>query len=48
MGDLSWPTALRDEALRMTGDHTACRALPQWLHVSPFAAVERAAVSLPR
>ncbi|GCB52919.1 helix-turn-helix domain-containing protein [Streptomyces sp. NL15-2K] len=48
MGDMSWSAALRDEALRMTGDHTACRALPQWLHVSPFAAVERAAVSLPR
>jgi HxlR-like helix-turn-helix len=48
MGEMSWAEALRDEALLLTGDRAACRALPDWLHVSPFAAVERAAVSLPR
>jgi hypothetical protein len=40
--------ALRDETLLLTGDHPACRALPRWLDVSPFAAVERAAVPLTR
>lgn len=48
LGDLSWSVALRDEALLLTGDHTACRALPQWLDVGAFAAVERAAVPLTR
>jgi DNA-binding HxlR family transcriptional regulator len=48
LGDMSWSAALRGEALRLTGDSAACRALPQWLDVSPFAAVERAEVSLPR
>ncbi|MGP3959145.1 winged helix-turn-helix transcriptional regulator [Nonomuraea sp. 3N208] len=48
MGDMSWSAALRGAALRLSGDPAACRALPQWLDVSPFAAVERAAVSLPR
>lgn len=41
-------TALRSEAPQATGDHAACRALPDWLHVSRFAAVERAAVPLSR
>jgi hypothetical protein len=36
------------DSLRLTGDATACRALPGRLDVSPLAAVERAAVSLPR
>ena len=48
MGDMSWSAALRDELLRLVGDPAACRAQPGWLAVSPFAAVERAAVSLPR
>ncbi|NUP64597.1 MAG: helix-turn-helix transcriptional regulator [Nonomuraea sp.] len=48
MGDLTWSSAVRAEALRLTGDRTACRALPGWLHVSPMAGVERAAASLPR
>jgi hypothetical protein len=48
MGDMSWSAALGGELLRLTGDSAACRALPEWLDVSPFAAVERAAVSLPR
>jgi DNA-binding HxlR family transcriptional regulator len=48
MGDMSWSTAVRGELLCLTGDSAACRALPEWLDVSPFAAVERAAVPLPR
>ena len=48
MGDLSWSAALRAEMLRLTGDGKACRDLPGWLGVSSFAAVPRAAVSLPR
>ncbi|MFI7617580.1 winged helix-turn-helix transcriptional regulator [Nonomuraea terrae] len=48
MGDVTWSAALRDETLRLTGDRDACRALPGWLHVSPFAAVERAESPLPR
>lgn len=48
MGDMSWSAALRGEALCLTGDSAACRALPEWLDVSPFAAVERAAVSFSR
>ncbi|MEV4251467.1 helix-turn-helix domain-containing protein [Streptosporangium canum] len=48
MGDMTWSAALRDEVLSLTGDHAACHALPTWLHVSPFATVERAPVSLPR
>ncbi|WP_049572362.1 hypothetical protein [Nonomuraea sp. SBT364] len=48
LGDLSWSAALRDRALRLTGDFAACRALPSWLDVSPFAAVERAAEPLAR
>lgn len=48
LGDMSWSAALRSGSLRLTGDAAACRALPGWLDVSPLAAVERAAVSLPR
>jgi DNA-binding HxlR family transcriptional regulator len=48
MGDLTWSAALRDERLRLSGDGPACRALPGWLGVSSFAAVERATVPLPR
>jgi DNA-binding HxlR family transcriptional regulator len=48
LGDVSWSAALRGEQLRLTGDGAACRALPGWLGVSAFAAVERAPVSLPR
>ncbi|MGH3961728.1 MAG: winged helix-turn-helix transcriptional regulator [Pseudonocardiaceae bacterium] len=48
MGDMTWVAALRGESLRLTGDTAACRALPRWLDASPFAAVERAPVSLPR
>lgn len=48
MGDKAWSTALRSETLRLTGDATACRALPGWLSVSRFANVERAEVSLSR
>lgn len=48
MGDMSWAAALRDGLLTVAGDTAACRALPQWLDVSPFAAVERAEVGLHR
>ncbi|MDN5914431.1 MAG: helix-turn-helix transcriptional regulator [Pseudonocardia sp.] len=48
LGDVSWEQALRDETLWLDGDATARRALPRWLGVSRFAAVERATVSLPR
>lgn len=48
MGDMSWSGALRDGLLSLVGDTAACRALPEWLDVSPFAAVERAAVPLLR
>ncbi|WP_030174722.1 winged helix-turn-helix transcriptional regulator [Spirillospora albida] len=46
-GDLPWPTALRDEAVRLHGDRPACRALPEWL-VGPFTPVPRAENPLPR
>lgn len=48
LGDMSWSAALRGETLRLAGDSAACRALPHWLGVSPFAAVERAALPLHR
>ena len=48
MGDMSWSAALRSEALRLTGESAACRAVPEWLGVSPFAAVQRSPESLPR
>lgn len=48
MGDLGWSAALRDGLLHLVGDVTACRALPGWLDVSPFAAVDRAPVPLAR
>lgn len=48
MGDLTWSAALREETVRLTGDSAACHALPQWLHGSPFATVERAETPLPR
>ncbi|MGW3811470.1 winged helix-turn-helix transcriptional regulator [Micromonospora sp. NPDC005113] len=48
MGDMSWSAALRGGSLSLKGESAACRALQGWLDVSPFAAVERAAVPLPR
>jgi DNA-binding HxlR family transcriptional regulator len=47
LGDLGWADALDADALAITGDVVACRALPHWLGVSRFAAVERA-TPLPR
>lgn len=48
MGDMSWSAALRDGLVSLAGDTAACRELPRWLDVSPFAAVPRADVPLPR
>ncbi|MDA0643772.1 hypothetical protein [Nonomuraea ferruginea] len=48
LGETTWAAALRAEALRLTGDSASCRALPAWLDVSPFAAVERAPEPLSR
>lgn len=38
MGDVSWATALRGGALRLTGPAHLRRALPGWLKLNPFAA----------
>ncbi|ATG51219.1 transcriptional regulator [Brachybacterium vulturis] len=40
-GDLRWATALRDGDLWLEGSAEAQRVLPQWLRLSPFAAVAR-------
>jgi hypothetical protein len=40
--------AISDEALRVTGDADAARALPDRLGASPYADVQRAPESLPR
>ncbi len=48
LGELSWARAVRADALTLTGDADAASALPGWLGLSPFAAVPRAAVGLPR
>jgi DNA-binding HxlR family transcriptional regulator len=40
-GELSWRVALRDGDLELDGSRAACRALPHWLKLSPFAHVER-------
>ena len=48
LGDVAWTRAIRDEALRVTGDADAARALPDWLDASPYATVQRAPMSLPR
>ena len=48
LGDMPWTRAIREEAVRLTGDVKAARALPDWLGASPYAAVQRAPESLPR
>jgi hypothetical protein len=40
-GELSWRMALRAGDLELDGSTAACRALPHWLKLSPFAHVER-------
>ena len=41
-GDVSWAVAQRDHGLRIEGSASARRAVPLWLSLSTFAAVERA------
>ena len=48
LGRTTWSDAARSDLLRVHGDAGVCRALPGWLGVSRFAAVEPAATSLPR
>ena len=48
LGDTDWTSALRSDALKLRGDRAACRALPDWLGTSRFAAVERVSPSLAR
>lgn len=36
-GDISWRIAQRDGGLTLAGSRQACRALPHWLKLSPFA-----------
>jgi DNA-binding HxlR family transcriptional regulator len=40
-GDRSWREVLRAGDLLLDGSSTACRAVPQWLKLSPFAGVPR-------
>ncbi len=37
-GELAWRKALGEGALTLEGSRQACRALPHWLKLSPFAA----------
>ncbi|MGH3498479.1 MAG: winged helix-turn-helix transcriptional regulator [Nocardioidaceae bacterium] len=48
LGQLSWADALRNDTLRIHGDAVVCRAMPDWLGVSRFAAVVPAMTSLTR
>ena len=45
MGDVTWASALRAGALRLTGPSDLRRALPRWLKLNPFAAVQPAVTS---
>lgn len=40
-GDLSWAEAIQSEDLQLHGETPACRALPTWLKLTPFASVPR-------
>lgn len=48
LGQVAWARAVADGAVQVAGDPVAVRALPRWLGVSSFAAVQRAPVALPR
>lgn len=48
LGEIDWKDAVRSERVRLDGDRQVCRAVPDWLGVSIFAAVEHAPYSLPR
>lgn len=48
LGEISWPAALRERLVRLSGDVRTCRALPGWLGTSSFAEVSRAGAPLPR
>lgn len=47
-GDLSWAVAQRDHDLHIEGSAAARRAVPHWLSLSTFAAVERSPDTLAR
>ena len=40
-GDLTWAAAIQSEDLHLYGETPACRALPTWLTLTPFASVPR-------
>lgn len=44
-GDLSWRAALKGGSLMLDGSQQACRALPHWLKLSPFAHTPRVTAS---
>lgn len=44
-GDRSWRDVIRAGDLLLDGSGSACRAIPRWLKLSPFAGVERPAAS---
>ena len=48
LGQTTWADAVRSELLQLHGDAGVCRAVPGWLGVSRFAAVEPGPVTLPR
>ncbi len=48
LGRLSWAVAIQAQTLRIHGDARVCRAVPTWLGVSRFAAVEPAPQPLTR
>ena len=48
MGEVGWTEAVRTEQVRLDGDRSVCRAVPDWLGVSMFAGIEHAPYSLPR
>ena len=42
-GDVTWDAAVRSGELELLGSPSACRALPGWLKLTPFASVPRPA-----
>jgi hypothetical protein len=48
LGEVPWSVAVRDGRVVLDGDRAVCQALPDWIGVSMFAAVERVATPLPR
>lgn len=40
-GDMPWRQALRNGSLELRGSREACRALPHWFKLSPFAHITR-------